>query len=179
MNVLCVADPGPAIGIYPELKEKINGAVTRLSHQLEIIELERDAVLPCRGCFYCFTKHPGVCVNRDIVPELKQKAGHCGMLIILTPVLFGCFSSVIKNTIDRGLLGEVGLQKEYPIQFIIGYGTDSNDEEQSTFIDITRLHMGQMDIVHPEFKSIKIESFVVKQKADLGIICRRIEENLS
>jgi len=177
MSVLCVADPDLGNGLYPELKERISETVLRIGHRLEIIELERNSVLPCRGCFYCFTKHPGVCVNKDLIPELKQKARNCRMLIILTPVLFGCFSSIIKNTIDRGMTGELGLQKEYPIQFIIGYSNDINDEEKSTFIDITRLHMGQADIVHPEFKSIKIESFVVKRKADMDIICRRIEEN--
>ncbi len=178
MNVLCVADPALGNGFYPELKETIKGAVTRRSHRWEIIELERNSVLPCRGCFYCFTKHPGVCVNKDLIPELKEKARNCGILIILTPILFGCFSSMIKNTIDRGLTGEVGLQKEYPIQFIIGYGNDITDEEKSTFIDITRLHMGQADIVHPELQSIKIESFVVKTKADVDSIRRKIEETL-
>lgn len=38
--------------------------------------------------------------------------------------------------------------------------------------------MGPADIVHPELKSIVIESFVVREKTDMDIICRRITENL-
>lgn len=35
------------------------------------------------------------------------------------------------------------------LQVIIGYGEDINDEEKSTFIDLTAKHRGSMDIVHP------------------------------
>lgn len=178
MNVLCVADPGLNDGLYPVLIEKIGGTVNKLCHQLEIMELDKNSVLPCRGCFFCYTKHPGLCVYRDLMPELKQKVQFCGMLIILTPVLFGCFSSIIKNTIDRGLTGQVGFKKKYPIQLFIGYGNDISDEEKSTFIDITRLHMGQADIVHSEFKNVSIESFVVRREADIDDICRRIKKSL-
>lgn len=178
MNVLCVADPDLKDGLYSILIEKIGGTVNELCHQLEIMELDKNSVLPCRGCFFCFTKHPGICVYRDLMTELKQKVRCCGMLIILTPVLFGCFSSIIKNTIDRGLIGQVGLKEKYPIQLLIGYGNDISDEEKSTFIDITRLHMGQADIVHSEFKNDSIESFVVRREADIDDICRRIKKSL-
>lgn len=110
MSVLCVVDKDLDNCQYQELKESIGLVCDWLGHQLVLVELDRNSVLPCRGCFFCFTKHPGICINKDLVAELKQKVRNCKMLIILTPVLFGSFSSVIKNAIDRGLTGEVGLQ---------------------------------------------------------------------
>ncbi len=179
MNVLCVADSGQENGLYPELKSEITRTVKNLGHQCEIIELEKNSVAPCLGCFYCFTKHPGKCVSRDIMPELKMKSRESDAIIILTPVLFGNFTSLIKNTLDRGLTAEVGIQEKFPPQYIIGYSNDINSTERSTFIDITRLHMGHADIVHPEFQKMHVESFVANSKDEINDVCRNIERLIS
>ena len=178
MNVLCVADSGHDNGFYLELKSEITRTVKNLGHHCDFIELEKNSVAPCLGCFYCFTKHPGKCVSRDIMPELKKKSWESDAIIILAPMLFGNFTSLMKNTLDRGLTAEVGIQKKFPPQYIIGYGNDITSTERSTFIDIIMLHMGHADIVHPEFQSINIEAFVAGSKDEIKPVCGKIEELL-
>ena len=178
MEVFCVADPGEGNGLYPELKAEITRSIKKSGHNLELFELERNSVAPCLGCFYCFTKHPGKCVSRDMIPELKIKARNCDAIILLTPVLFGNFTSPVKNTIDRGLTAELGIKKKFPPQYIIGYSGDITSEERNTFIDITRLHMGHADIVHPEFKKMHVESFVTGSKNEIYDVCGKIEKLL-
>ncbi len=57
-------------------------------------------------------------------------------------LLFGHFGSIVKNAMDRGL-------GSHNWQVIIGYGSDIDDEEKNTFIDLIVKHSGSANIVHP------------------------------
>ena len=86
----------------------------------------------------------------------------------MTPVLFGHFSSVIKNAIDRGASG-------HNWQIIIGYGSDIDDEEKSTFMDLTAKHRGKVDIVHPGMNR-QVDVFVTKSAEDSTAICEALKK---
>jgi multimeric flavodoxin WrbA len=85
-----------------DLKIRVLTTLKQKGYPVEIIELDRNNAYPCLGCFQCLNKHAGECVSRDMISEIKKKARTSDLTVFLTPVLFGHFSSPVKNALDRG-----------------------------------------------------------------------------
>jgi hypothetical protein len=58
-------------------------------------------VAPCVGCFGCWLKTPGVCVIDDEGRDIAKAIIQSDLLILLTPVTFGGYSSELKKALDR------------------------------------------------------------------------------
>lgn len=67
----------------------------------ETVFLREKRISGCTGCFGCWTKTPGVCVIDDFGRQLSGMAVHSDLMIYLTPVTFGGYSSELKKAIDR------------------------------------------------------------------------------
>ncbi len=65
------------------------------------IALAEVDIAPCLGCFGCWIKTPGVCVIDDAGRDVARRIMHCDLLIFLTPLTFGGYSSELKKAIDR------------------------------------------------------------------------------
>jgi len=63
----------------------------------------RDVPLAhCQGCFECWTTTPGLCkTDGDAGREIASAMINSDLLVILTPVTFGGYSSEIKKALDR------------------------------------------------------------------------------
>jgi multimeric flavodoxin WrbA len=70
---------------------------------VEGLELRNLKILPCTGCFDCWTKTPGICKIKDHGREVTKKMIQSDLLIFLTPVVFGGYSSELKKALDRSL----------------------------------------------------------------------------
>lgn len=55
----------------------------------------------CIGCFGCWLKTPGICVEPDAGRDIAQAVVQSDVTILLTPVTFGGYSSEIKKSQDR------------------------------------------------------------------------------
>ncbi len=165
MNALLVSDKDVITGLSEDLKTNIYKIFDEKGYRIETIELGKNEVAPCLGldCMKCVTKHAGECVSKDAVYPIKKNIRKYDLTVFLTPVLFGHFSSGIKNAMDRG----TGSQNW---QVIIGYGTDIDDEEKSTFIDLTAKHRGSKDIVHSGMDR-QVDVFVTSSAEDNAGIC--------
>lgn len=168
MDALLVLDKDAKTELSENLKAKILNVVKEKGYKVEIVELGKNEVAPCLGlsCFKCVTKHPGECVSKDTVNEIKKNVQKYGMTVFLTPVLFGHFSSSIKNAMDRGA-------GSHNWEVIIGYGSDIDNEEKSTFIDLTSKHRGSADIVHPGMDR-RVDVFVTRSIEDTSAICEAL-----
>jgi hypothetical protein len=168
MNTLLIIDKDTKTELSEDLRAKICKILTGKGHQIETVELGKKEVSPCLGlgCFQCVTKHPGECVSKDAVYPIKKNVQKYGLTVFLTPVLFGHFSSGIKNAIDRG----AGSRNW---QVIIGYGSDIDDEEKRTFIDLTAKHRGSADVVHPGMDR-QVDVFVTGSAEDNTAICEAL-----
>ena len=144
MNTLLITDKNVKTTLSEDLKAKVIRALEENGHLVEVFELGKNDVAQCIRCLLCFTKHPGECVNKDIVNDIRKSVDKhkYSATFFLTPVVFGHYSSTVASPINKG----TGC---HSLQVIIGYGEDINDEEKSTFIDLTAKHRGSMDIVHP------------------------------
>ena len=86
----------------------------------------RDVPLAhCQGCFECWTTTPGLCkTDGDAGREITAALIKSDLLVILTPVTFGGYSSEIKKVMDRIIClvlpffrrveGEVHHSRRYP-----------------------------------------------------------------
>ena len=79
----------------------------------------------CQGCFECWTTSPGLCKTEgDAGREIVSAMIRSDLVVILTPVTFGGYSSEIKKAMDRIIClvlpffrrvdGEVHHSRRYP-----------------------------------------------------------------
>jgi multimeric flavodoxin WrbA len=170
MKAVVFSDGDSETGLSEDLRAGIVGVLTADGNQVEVIELEKDRVAPCLGCFLCMTRYRGVCVSKDAVAEVRRNVRQLGLTVYLTPVVFGHCSSTVKNAFDRG----TGSRQW---QVVIGYGGDIDEEEESTFIDLTAKHRGRADIVHPGMDG-KVDVYVTKSTAENAAIRESLKRDL-
>ncbi len=171
MKAVIFSDGDARTGLSEDLEARIAGLLRDNGDQLQVIGLERGKVAPCRGCFLCATlKYRGGCVNGDVVGQAKKELPNTDLTVYITPVVFGHYSSAVKNAVDRG-----GGSRRW--QVVIGYGSDIDEEERSTFIDLTARHCGAADIVHPGMVA-KADVYVTQSREENATICARIREGL-
>lgn len=65
------------------------------------LTLRQMKIRPCRGCFECWIKTPGECVIADEGRTVAREVVAADLLVYLTPLTFGGYSSVLKQAIDR------------------------------------------------------------------------------
>ncbi len=100
----------------------------------------------CIGCFQCWDTSPGVCFQKDEAQDIVQKVIQSDLVVFLTPITFGGFSSELKKILERllGLLhpgmrvikGETHHLKRYeryPSLLAIGVTDTQDDEEEQIF----------------------------------------------
>ena len=165
MNILLLADRDYRTKLSDDLKEQVTRTLRNNGHKIDLFELGKKDVSQCTGCLLCLTKHPGECFNRDIINDLRKKVAEhkYSSTFYLTPVIFGHYSSTMASVINKG----TGC---HDFQVIIGYGDDINEEEKSTFIDLTARHRGSMDIVHPGMDR-QVDVYVSSSDKDTAAIC--------
>jgi multimeric flavodoxin WrbA len=101
MNVLILdgsRQPVPALeNVKAELRVRLGGK----GHQLEEIVLNEKSMKRCTGCFSCWVKRPGLCVHEDDGQKVASCIANAQFLVMLTPITFGGYSSLLKNALDR------------------------------------------------------------------------------
>lgn len=73
------------------------------NHQTDsrIFKLKDMNIKPCRSCGGCGYKSPGKCIIDDDIHELMRAFARCSVLIFLTPIRFGGYSSLLKKAVDK------------------------------------------------------------------------------
>ena len=117
--------------------------------EVETLPLRDMDIAPCTGCFKCWTKTPGICVIDDTGREVTRKLVRSDLLIILTPVTFGGYSSEVKKALDRSLgwmlpyftkvQGQTHHKpryKRYPDLLAIGTVPQHDEELETLFRDL-------------------------------------------
>jgi multimeric flavodoxin WrbA len=169
LNILFILDGDARTDLSEDVRTRITEIARAQQRRVEGIELRRSDSPPCTGCFRCLTHHPGVCIFNESFASIIQQVPEYSVIIFLTPVLFGTFSSMMKNVIDRG--GLIIKNHKSCRQIIIGYGEDATDEERSTFIDITVKHRGKAEIVHPNLVE-SVDVYFTRSREDNRSICK-------
>jgi len=78
-------------------------ALRRAGWRVEALVLREIDVAPCLGCFGCWVKTPGVCVIDDAGRDVAGRMIQSDLLVYLTPLTFGGYSSELKKALDRSI----------------------------------------------------------------------------
>lgn len=102
-------------------------------HKIEEIVLRDKNMSRCTGCFGCWVKKPGLCVYEDDSQKVASCIANAQLMVMLTPITFGGYSSLLKNALDRQISvllpffkkfkGEVHHQlryESYPAMLVVG-----------------------------------------------------------
>ncbi len=125
--------------------ERISTALAaRLREQgwdVEPVLLRACRIGACAGDFYCWVRSPGVCNVDDDNRRIAAQLAACDLIVYLTPVTFGGYSSALKRMVDHQIQnvlpffamvdGETHHQQRYattPDLLAVGW-TDTPDAE--------------------------------------------------
>ncbi len=66
-----------------------------------VIPLRDVHIRHCNGCFGCWLKIPGMCVIKDAGRDVAGAVIQSDLVVFLTPIVFGGYSSELKKAVDR------------------------------------------------------------------------------
>ncbi len=120
---------------------------------VEPVLLHEIEIKTCIGCFKCWDTTPGLCFQKDEAQGVVQKIIQSDLVIFLTPLTFGGYSSELKKIIERmlGLLqpgvilikGEshhIKRYERYPSLLAVGVAETQDDEEERIFSTLVERH---------------------------------------
>lgn len=70
---------------------------------IELVYLHGLSIKPCLGCYTCWLKTPGRCVQRDAMDDLLPRVAACDALVFATPIYFDGMNATMKLFMDRCL----------------------------------------------------------------------------
>jgi len=143
-TILCDRESRAFGGIDVALQ--VQSAVQETGSEARLIELNGDELNPCFGCFHCWVKTPGLCIQtNDKANTIAGFQMQSDVLIILSKITYGGYSCDIKSFLDRSIPnlspffenvnGEMHHKMRYerfPVTISIGYG-DYTEQEYGTF----------------------------------------------
>ena len=88
------SDLSPVLDVLREVLEA-DGA------QVETFTLRDIKLAHCLGCFNCWVKTPGICVEADAGREIAKAVIRADVAVLFTPVTFGGYSPELKKMLDR------------------------------------------------------------------------------
>jgi multimeric flavodoxin WrbA len=114
--------------------------------EAEIITLREQKIGNCAGDFFCWVRSPGMCNTDDDNRLIATKIVQSDLVIYLTPVTFGGYSSALKRMVDHqiqnispffaNIHGEIHHQKRYkryPDFLAIGWMNEPNAQAEAIF----------------------------------------------
>ena len=115
----------------------------------------------CLGCFGCWIKTPGECVIEDDAREITRAVAQSDLVIYLTPVTFGGFSSDLKKVLDRNISliqpdftvidGETHHKKRYArYPAMLGIGTLPEPDAEAERIFTTLIERNALNMHGPQ-----------------------------
>ena len=172
-KALLISDKEYPTKTFQALKDLIVKFMDDQRFETELIEVGTDNLTFCMGCFGCWIKKPGECVINDLMAQINESSMNSNVVIYLSPIIFGQFSANIKNAIDRSIPnmlpffetrpdGSTMHPSRYdsiPSQIIIGYGDMVSEEDKQLFIDITKKHRRNIQVlIYPETAEALIQA---------------------
>jgi multimeric flavodoxin WrbA len=114
--------------------------------ETQSVTLRDKKIGVCAGDFYCWMRSPGVCNTDDDNRVIAEQVMQSDLVILLTPVTFGGFSSQLKRIMDHliqnispyfaTINGETHHQKRYeryPDLLVVGWADEPNTQTESIF----------------------------------------------
>jgi len=161
MKAAIIADKDCQTDLFQQLHKLVVMFLNNAGLVTEEIFIGRDDLAFCKGCFGCWIKKPGECVINDMMAQVNRNFINSDVVIYLSPVVFGQFSANIKNALDRwipnmlpffetrpdGSTMHPSRYDTHPQSIIIGYGDGLSEDDVQLFIDITKKHRTNTEVL--------------------------------
>jgi hypothetical protein len=151
MNALLLDGSLPGDVQLGEVQHALAGELGTRGHTTRTLVLREAPIAYCQGCFDCWVRSPGLCRTDDAGRDVARAFIQSDVVVFLTPVTFGGYSSELKKAIDRLIClvspfftrvqGEVHHQMRYgsyPRLLAIGVLPEPCAEEESVFHALVR-----------------------------------------
>jgi multimeric flavodoxin WrbA len=86
--------------LLASIQETMAGRLKDHGWEVTTFALHEIEIAPCLGCFGCWLRTPGRCVLHD-TDEIAQAWVDSDLMVFLTPVTFGGYSSHLKKALDH------------------------------------------------------------------------------
>jgi multimeric flavodoxin WrbA len=136
------------LDIFEEGLREAGSDVTR-------INVYKQNIQPCRGCFTCWTKTPGECIQEDDMKSLLPLVAQSDILALATPVYVDGMTGSMKTFLDRLiplLKGRVELRDDH-IRHIV-----REDVKRSKVVLLSASGFAEMDNFDPLVTHVKAAS---------------------
>ena len=151
MNVLILCDRQSSSYHEQDLGTLAHAVAASAGCDAELVVVNGDELAPCRGCFLCWVKTPGLCIyTDDAANSISARLIRSDAVVLLGRITFGGYSYDLKAFLDRAIPnilpyfeiidGEMHHEKRYPsfpMLICIGYG-DHTPFEAETFALLAR-----------------------------------------
>ena len=114
--------------------------------EVEHIPMGAKKIGNCAGDFFCWIRNPGMCNIDDDNREIAASIAKSDLMVYLTPITFGGYSSILKKAVDHQIQnilpfftqvnGETHHQKryrEYPDFLAVGWLQEKDEMAETIF----------------------------------------------
>ena len=102
MNTLILNGGGTA-SPFGGIAERVAAWARTQGSTVSAFDLAALEIAPCRGCFECWIKTPGLCVTRDAMAGVLRELAESEFVAWITPVTFGGYGYHLKKALDRSI----------------------------------------------------------------------------
>jgi multimeric flavodoxin WrbA len=137
--------------------ESLHAELARSEIRFKHHFLRDMAIANCTGCLQCWTKSPGECVIDDEQWKINADMARSNIVVLITPVTFGGYSSELKKGMDRLIPvllpffrkynGETHHPSRYGNEWnLFGVGTLAVHDEEKEFLFQDIVHRNSLNM---------------------------------
>jgi hypothetical protein len=104
MRVLALnSSPRGAFGATGRMLAALGSGLSRAGAEVAAVDLARLSIAPCRACFACWARTPGLCVQKDGMAEVLPLYEKADLVLFGTPLYHSHMTATLKLFLDRTL----------------------------------------------------------------------------
>ncbi len=153
MNTLLVnGSPHTVKGVHVSMLDTFEEGIREAGSDVTRINVYKQSIQACQGCFTCWTKTPGECIQEDDMKALLPLVAQSDILALATPVYVDGMTGPIKTFLDRLiplLKGRVELRDDH-IRHIV-----REDVKRSRVVLLSASGFAELDNFDPLISHVK------------------------
>ena len=108
--------PHTVQGVHVSILDSLEKGLMNAGSETIRIDIYNQKIQPCKGCFICWTRTPGKCIQKDDMESLLPQVAQSDILVLVTPVYVDGMTGPMKTFLDRMiplLKGRVELRDDH------------------------------------------------------------------